>query len=146
MKSNKGITLTSVIVYVIGMTVIVGLVATLTSYFYKNINVEELSDDTSTQYTKFSSIFTKEINKEDNYVIDAKTTEETINGENTKTSYIIFSSGNQYTYKGENKAIYKNNIKICQNIDRCDFFYSVIDGKKQVKVNFKAGTMDFTNN
>ena len=132
MRNNKGITLTSLIIYVIGMTVIISLIATLTSFFYKNVNVEELTNDTSTQYTKFSSVFAEEVNKENNYIVDCN------------TSYIIFSSGNQYTYKSENKSIYKNTIKICQNIDECEFSYTVIDGKFNIKVEFKAGNIDFT--
>ena len=38
MKSQKGITLTSVIIYIIGMTMCIGVIATLTTYFYKNMD------------------------------------------------------------------------------------------------------------
>jgi len=57
MRNNKGVTLTSLIIYVIGMVIVVGIISTLTSFFYKNINIEGISDNGSTQYTKFSSIF-----------------------------------------------------------------------------------------
>ena len=36
MKNNKGVTLTSLIIYVIGMTIVVATIATLTSFFYKS--------------------------------------------------------------------------------------------------------------
>ena len=134
MKNNRGITLTSIIIYVIGMTIIIALISTLTSFFYKNINVENLNSDTATQYTKFSSIFTEEINRENNYIIDCD------------TNYIIFYSGNQYTYKSENKSIYKNQIKICENVDRCEFSYTLIDGKYTIKVEFQAGNINLTGN
>ena len=65
MKNNRGITLTSLIIYVIGMVIVVSLIATLTTFFYKNVNVDNISKDT-TQYTKFSNLFLKEINKKDN--------------------------------------------------------------------------------
>ena len=55
MKNNRGVTLTSVMIYVLGMTIIIWLVATITSFFYKNINIQDINKDT-TQYTKFSSI------------------------------------------------------------------------------------------
>ena len=61
-----------------------------------------------------------------------------------KVSYIIFSSGNQYTFKGENKSIYKNNIKICDNVEDCDFSYSFVDSKYMVKVNFKTNSIDMS--
>ena len=39
MKSEKGVTLTSLIVYVIGMVMVISIVSVLTTYFYKNINL-----------------------------------------------------------------------------------------------------------
>lgn len=140
MKNSKGITLISLIVYVVGMTLVVALIATITSFFYKNINVGDINTDNTTQFTKFSSVFSDEINREDNTVIDCKTyTENSI-----KISYIIFSSGNQYTFKKENNAIYKNNIKICENIEDCDFSYIFIDSKYSITVNFKTKNIDMT--
>ncbi len=140
MKNDKGITLTSLIIYLIGMAIVVGTIATLTSFFYKNVNIESINDDSSTQYTKFSSIFTNEINTENNTIIDCKT----LTKNDNKTSYIIFSSGNQYTFKSENNAIYKNKIKICENINDCDFSYSFTDSKYSIKVNFKTKSIDMT--
>ena len=61
MKSNKGITMISLITYIIGLTIVIALVATLTSFFYENINIKDINSDT-TQYTKFSSVFLEEIN------------------------------------------------------------------------------------
>lgn len=138
MKNNRGVTLTSVIIYIIGMAIVIGIISTLTSFFYKNIDISAINDDSGTQYTKFSSIFLEEINKENNYVIDCKTIVEN----DKKTSYIIFSDGNQYTFK--NNSIYKNKIKICQNIDDCDFSYSFVDSTYKIKVNFKTKSIDMT--
>lgn len=138
MRSNKAITLTSLIIYVIGMVIVVSTIATITSFFYKNIDIENINDDSTTQYTKFLSIFSDEINKGNNRVVDCKITEE--NGE--KISYIIFTSGNQYTFK--NKSIYRNKIKICDNIDDCDFSYTFVDSKYNIKVNYKSTNIDMT--
>ena len=54
MKSNKGITITSLVIYVIAMSIVVATIATLTSYFYSNM--DELDSDTN------SSIAYTEIN------------------------------------------------------------------------------------
>ena len=133
LRNSKGVTMTSLIIYVIGMTLVVATIATITSYFYKNVNVEDLKDDSSTQFTAFTSMFSEEINKENNYIIECK------------PEYIIFASGNQYTYSSENKSIYKNKIKICKNVEQCDFSYTYTDGKYQIKVNFKTKKIDNTN-
>ena len=134
MKNNKGITLTSLIIYVIGMTIMVATIATLTSFFYKNIDIGSISNDT-TQYTKFSSIFSEEINRNNNSVIDCKSLTDGV-------SYIIFSSGNQYTFNENSKSIYKNNVKICDNVEMCNFLYTFVDSKYNITVNFKTSTID----
>lgn len=136
MKSNKGITMISLITYIMGLTIVLALVATLTTFFFKNISAKDLNSDT-TQYTKFSSIFLEEINNKNNSVIDCKPL---TNG----VSYIIFSSGNQYTFNANSKCIYKNKIKICENVEICDFSYTFVDSKYKIKVNFKTSNVDMT--
>ncbi len=141
MKKENGITLTSLIIYVIGMVIVVTTVSTLTTYFYKNIDINSTNNDT-TQYTKFTSVFLDEINKGQNEVIEAKTISES----DKKVSYIIFSDGNQYTFKEENKSIYKNQVKICENIDNCEFSYKYQDSQYIVQVQLKTGKIDKTGN
>lgn len=141
MKKENGITLTSLIIYVIGMVIVVTTVSTLTTYFYKNIDINSTNNDT-TQYTKFTSVFLEEINKGQNEVIEAKTILES----DKKVSYIIFSDGNQYTFKEENKSIYKNQVKICENIDNCEFSYKYQDSQYIVQVQLKSGKIDKTGN
>ena len=100
MKGNKGITLTSLIIYIIGMMIVVALISTLTTFFSKNIKMSDINSNTK-QYTKFSSIFLDEINAKDNKVISYKTTGEVLN----KISYIIFSSRKSiyiYRWKSDN--------------------------------------------
>lgn len=142
MKNNKGITLTSLMIYVIGMVIAIGVIATLTSYFYKNIDIKKLNGDSSTQFTNFSSVFSYEVNLENNRIIDCGTTQE--NGK--KISYIIFSSGNQYTFKEENNSIYQNNIKICEYIEDCDFSYRLVNSRYEITVNFKTESLDLSGN
>lgn len=136
MKSNKGVTLTSLIIYVIGMTIMVSIIATLTSFFYKNIDIGDINSNT-TQYTKFTSILSEEVNKKNNSVIDCQSLTDGV-------SYIVFSSGNQYTFNQESKSVYRNNVKICDNIDTCDFSYTYIDSKYKIKVSFKTANIDMT--
>lgn len=138
MKNNRGVTLTSIIIFVIGLAITIGTVASLTSFFYKNIDISAIEDNTAIQYTKFSSIFLSEIKNENNSVIDCKTIIEN----EEKISYIIFATGNQYTFK--NNCIYKNKIKICENIEDCDFSYSFVDSIYKIKVNFKTTSIDMT--
>ena len=44
----------------------------------------------------------------------------------------------------KNNAIYKNKIKICKDIEDCDFSYSLNDSKYAITVNYKINNMDLT--
>ena len=121
MRTDKGLTLISVTIYIIVMLMIVAIITVLTSYFYKNIDIRSTNQNLNQQYTKFNSYFIKEVNTKGNKVIDIQSPiplkEDIDTQKNTdKQNYIMFSSGNQYTYIPENKGIYMNKVKIAQNI------------------------------
>lgn len=112
MKSERGVTLTSIMIYVFALTIVVMIIARISTYFYSNVN--ELSNNSAAdaEYTKFNSYFTAEINTEGNEV----------QYDRTNNQYIIFTkTENQYTY--QNGSIYMNKAKICKNIDKCIFNY-----------------------
>lgn len=66
MKSNKGITIVSLIIYIIVLTVVVGVVSTLTKYFYRNMDETTISNKTSEQYSRFIAYITDDINSREN--------------------------------------------------------------------------------
>ena len=59
-----------------------------------------------------------------------------------KVSYIVFSSGNQYTYMEDNHSIYKNKYKICESIQNCEFSFD--NNKNTITVEFKTNSIDIT--
>ncbi len=130
MKTEKGITLISILIYVIAMVIVIAVIASLTGYFYTNIDINTESQDISKQYTKFNSFFTDDINKSGNIIIDSD-----IESENP---YIVFANKNQYTFIKNNKAIYFNRIKIATNIDKCTFETQIKNGKNVIIVNIEA--------
>ncbi len=141
MKSEKGITLISMTIYVIVMLIVVTVMVILTSYFYGNVDVNSTETKLNQQYTKFNSYFTEEVNKKDNKVMGIGETEDATN--NTKQQYILFSSGNQYTFVPENKAIYVNNVKIAEDIIDCTFSKVEQNDKVIIAVTIK-GDNNFT--
>ena len=118
MKTQKGVTLISVTIYIIVMLIIVTVITVLTSYFYQNVDINSVSEDFNQQYTKFNSYFTEEVNRKGNKILDIIEPEE-ITDENMQV-YIVFSSGNQYTFI-PGQGIYMNNVKIAENITACTF-------------------------
>lgn len=140
MHSERGITLISVTIYVIVMLIIISVITVLTSYFYRNVDINSVSENLNQQYTRFNTYFTEEINKKGNKILATGETESTTGDEPQR--YIIFSSGNQYTYVPANDSIYVNNIKIAENIQDCNFEKITENDKTKIKVTM-SGENDF---
>lgn len=122
MKSERGITITSIMIYVIAFTFIVIIIGRMITFFYKNIKDVSKNTDTDGQYTKITSYITKEINIEENEV------------ESWGKDYIIFSkTENQYTFK--NGQLFMNKIKIANNLEKCEFYYD--EGNEIIYVNIQ---------
>ena len=138
MKEESGLTITSIIIYIIALLVVIGVIATLTSYFYKNINIGDESQLTNEQFTKLNGYFTEEINQNGVRVVEA--------GSNTENNvnYITFSNKQTYTFSSLNKAIYVNEIKICENIDECTFEFIEEENRDRITIHFKSGNFERT--
>ena len=62
MKSNKGMTIISLIVYVIVLSIVIGTTSILIKYFYNNTEETVISKNTSNQYSRFVAYITDDIN------------------------------------------------------------------------------------
>lgn len=132
MKSQKGITLISLTIYVLVMAIVVGVVAIISTFFYSNMNNTTQDLDPITEYTKFNSFFSDEVNHSNIKILDCGTTED---GQN----YIAFDNGVQYTFIPENQGIYRNQVKIAKGVTNCTFTRNIKNGKDVVEVVFQAG-------
>lgn len=132
MKSEKGITLISVIIYVLVMAIVIGVMAIISTFFYKNISDEKFNIDPITEYTTFNSYFSEEINHENVKILECE------------PNYIVFDNGVQYSYISENKGIYRNKVKICRDITNCTFKVEIKNGKEVVEVEFISGNQNKT--
>lgn len=136
MKNENGVTLISVTIYVIAMVIVIAVIASLTGYFYSNVNISTESQDINKQYTKFNSFFSEQVNKSGNIIIEANTEGE--------KPYIIFADKNQYTFSKKNKAIYFNNAKIATNLEDCRFEIGNKNGKNIITVTINAKNFNKT--
>ena len=62
MKSNRGITIISLIVYIIVLSVVIGSTSMLIKYFYNNTEETVISKNTTDQYTRFMAYLTDDVN------------------------------------------------------------------------------------
>ena len=132
MKSQKGITLISITIYVIVMALVVGVVAIISTFFYSNMSDTTQDLNPITEYTKFNSFFSDEVNHENIKILDCGTTD---NGQN----FIAFDNGVSYTFIPANQGIYRNQVKIASGVTNCTFTRNVKNGKDVVQVIFEAG-------
>ena len=105
LKSEKGITLLSLTVYIIIMFLVVGIVATVSNFFYGNINVVRDSAKYASEFDKFNSSLISDI-KENKHV-------NTNNDEKT----IIFEDGTTYKYNVEDEGLYRGKNKISDKLN-----------------------------
>lgn len=137
MRSQKGITLISLTVYIIVMIIVVAIVSVVSTYFYSNTNALADTVNPMTEYTKFNSFFSEEVNNQNAKVLACE------------QDYIVFDHGSQYTYVADNRGIYRNNVKICKDVENCTFATKIQNGKQVVTVTIKIGsaeerTIDYT--
>lgn len=118
------------------MAIIIGIMATFSTFFYKNVNEEIENIDPIIEYTKFNSHFTDEVNH-DNIKIKRCFSE----GQN---NYIIFDNGVQYSFIKANQGVYRNTVKICKGVENCTFTENVRNGKTIVIVNFNGNDYTYT--
>ena len=62
MRSNKGMTLISLIVYIIILSIVIGTTSILIQYFYSNTEETVVSKKTANQYSRFVAYLTDDIN------------------------------------------------------------------------------------
>lgn len=128
MKQNSGLTTTSIIIYVIAMMVVIGIIASITSFFYTNVNGVEQNSDHIAEITKFHMYFLDETTKRDNEIYKMSDTS------------ISFTTGNTFTF--QDNSIYFNHIKICEDIANVQFAKESKNGKTILQVLITIGNVN----
>lgn len=133
MKSEKGVTLTALVVYIIIFVIIIGIMTTVSSHFYKNVVQVKDAPQYIAEFNKFSMFFIADMKKNTNIT-------------SISSSNIEFGDGTKYSYK--DNAIYRNEQKIAKYIKQFSFTssdYTENDfTKKIVNVNTEIGKNDNT--
>ena len=127
MKSEQGVTLTSLVIYIAVATVLISTMAVMSSHFFANIQLVKNQSDYVVEYNKFNMFFIQDVKANKAASIIATT--------------IVFEDGTKYEYKDE--SIYRNDKKIAKNIRTASFepaTYTVNNVTKNlIKVNLNIG-------
>ena len=128
MKNEKGITLISLIIYLIILTVFIAIVANMTRSFYSNVSEFEEGTESAVSVLKFNMYFLNDIKKENASVKE-------INNDHIKISYKNGEGINVVTqYSIQDHALFKDKIKICDKVENAVFS---MQGDNVIKIYFE---------
>ena len=142
MKNNKGITLTSLVIYIIGLVVLVGTMATLTRYFYNNLDQTTLENKVSKEYTEFTNYITNDINsnKIENVFIREEGKEVLIKFIDYKSHKYTFTEDSIYYVEIKDNQELKR-VRLSKDVDNVNSLFSLNSKVLGVKVQFKNGVV-----
>ncbi len=137
MKSENGITLVSLTIYIIGLLSVIVIITVVTSFFYTTVDLSTDNVDTLIEYTKFTSFFSEDINLDSLKFVNCQVENNVVGG--IEKSFAIFNNGHQYTFVKENEAIYLQNAKIASGVESCEFISDIDSqtGKEKIIVKIK---------
>lgn len=116
LKSEKGVTLLTLTIYIIVLTAIVGIMAGVSSLFYNNIGMMKDAAENAGDFDTLNSCL----------ISDSKSNSVVVVDETAKT--IKFEDGTEYKYNETEKCIYREKFKVASNVQ----YFSVTNSTKTV--------------
>ncbi len=108
MKKEHGVTLISLIIYIIVLLFVLTIVTKLTSALYFNLHDMDKQSDAVVSISKFNMYFLNDIKN--------KPVTASVSG--TDSIELTYSNNSEkITYSKTNKALYRNKVKVFDNLD-----------------------------
>lgn len=142
-NSEKAVTLTILTIYIIVLSIVIGIFSIVGLYFYNNLTTIKEESTYLSEFDKFNS----------NMVSDVKSNKHVKVDKDNKV--IIFEDGTTYKYNFKDNSIYRGNIKIAEKVTNFDVTLKNIVvnfvQKEILKINISIGekntitkTMEYT--
>ena len=144
MKSNRGITLTSLVIYVIGLVIVIAVMGNFTGFFYKNLEYTTMNQNSNEQYSRFLSYITKDANSDNLIYVQSGV-------QNVDCVIFRFSDGTEHQYITKNEKMYYINsqsdknekILLCEKVTTSsENVFNYTD--KTLNINLDIGNKNFT--
>lgn len=142
MKENHGITMTSLVIYIVGLVIVIGIMATFTGHFYQNVDDVVITQNADEEYSKFLAYLTNDANSENLEFVQS--------GVNGQTCIILkFKDGQEHQYIYQNNKIYylsideqeEKKIILCSDVSVINVFdYS----EEKINIDFNIGNKNFS--
>ena len=140
MKSEKGITLIILGIYVVVFSIVIALLASLSSYIYNNLGGISDSSIDAVEFNKFNMYFVEDV-KTNKQALVRKLADDN----NREFIQIAFPDGDVYTYTIGDDSIYKKKKKIAKDISDFNAEGFLKGDKMYIEVSIKIGTDEETN-
>ena len=138
MKSQKGITLMSIAIYIAVILIVIGILATITSNIQQNVKDKNTDGEKMAEVNKFNMYFIQEVKREKNEVSE------------WADNRITFSSGRTFLFDSQSNSIKlienENTIEIAKNIESCSFIKELENGKVIISVTIKPQNVSIITN
>ena len=148
LKSEKGITLISLIAYMILVAAALGILGSITNFMYGNTHKFKSNSRYSSEYDRFNSNFLRDTQKYNHAVVehfeDGRIRCRLVTAEDDIGEKII-DEGVSYTYEPSNKSIVRRaqdgiELEVARKIYSADFtFRAPNKNKKGVQVHLEIG-------
>lgn len=129
MKSQKGVTLVALVIYIIVFTIVISILSVISSLFFSNVNFVKEQANYAPEFNKFNMFFIQDVKNNKNVTVNNNTVE--------------FADGTRYDFNSDQKAIYRNGKAIAKNIQVAVFKPSTVTirntTKNIVNVNIAIG-------
>jgi len=107
-KSERGITLVALTVYMIAISLVMGVLALISTNYKMNYDYVTERGKYISEFNKFNMFF----------IADCKNNKNTYS---VTDSEVVFEDGTRYTFSKSDSGIYRNEVKICNRITHCEF-------------------------
>lgn len=136
MTNNKGITMISLIIYIIVITFILSGLTAITTSFYKNVNEVDKGSESAVSFSRFNMYFLNDIKEEEAEISDV-----TPDGKSIAIGFKRDGQTNVATYRLSGNSIYRNNVKICSKVK--DFKVDASPGKESKIITITMNISDY---
>lgn len=119
MGSDKGITMTSLVIYIMVAAIIIGTMAMVSSFFFSNTQLIKNQERYAVEYNKFNMFFINDVKNNKNVKVES--------------NQVIFEDGTIYIYDEQEQAIYRNGTKIAEEIISVSFSTDIYEVENTTK-------------
>ena len=145
MRGERGITFTSLIIYIIGLIIVIGLISSFSGYFFSNTDEIISKNSAQEEYTRFLSYFTKDVNNKEelsNTEVNSTFNCITFTYKTGEKHEFVFEDSKIFYKEAKNSNVTKN-IILCTNVSTKGEAFKIANSR--IDISFDINKNKFSN-